>query len=130
MNEHNSKEKYQIVIIDDSSIIHTIMKRYLDDDDLEVTSLMDGVQAIEYCKDHTPDLIFLDIVMPEKDGLAVLRELRETKNNAQTSVIILSSKDYGEDKKIAYELGAVAFLPKPPSKQQIQDVLNQFLRQK
>jgi CheY-like chemotaxis protein len=65
--------------------------------------------------------------MPQKDGLEVLKEIRESKNNAQTPVIMLSSKDYDQDKKSAYALGATAFLSKPPMKQQLQDKLNQFL---
>lgn len=125
-----TKKKYQVVIVDDSSMIHAIMKNFLEDDNIEVISFMDGVQGLEYFKQNTPDLIFLDIVMPKKDGLAVLREIKASDNNAKTPVVMLSSKDYGQDKKTAYELGATAFLSKPPVKQQLQDKLNQLLRQK
>lgn len=130
MDKREVTKKYQIVIVDDSPTIHAIMKRYLEADEIEIISCMNGAQGIEYLKKNRPDLIFLDIIMPQKDGLEVLREIRESKNNAQTPVIMLSSKDYDQDKNSAYALGATAFLSKPPIKQQLQDKLNQFLSQK
>ena len=130
MEKRKIIKKYQIVIVDDSPTIHAIMKRYLEADEIEIISCMNGAEGIEYLKTNRPDLIFLDIIMPQKDGLEVLREIRESENNAQTPVIMLSSKDYDQDKKSAYALGATAFLSKPPIKQQLQDKLTQFLSQK
>ena len=76
-----------------------------------------GSEAIELYKTEKPDLVFMDIVMPEKDGNAALSEIREFDKDA--TIIIVSSVGTQEQLKKAIQLGAKDFIQKPFEKNQI-----------
>ena len=82
---------------------------------------------MKYLKDNKPDLLFLDIIMPEKDGLTFLQELRKLPLHRDTHVIMISSKDYAQDRTVANELGAVEFIIKPMPMQTITDIILNYL---
>jgi diguanylate cyclase (GGDEF)-like protein len=73
-----------------------------------------GVRALELAgKDPIPDLILLDVQMPDMDGYDVLRLLRENSNTAQIPIIFVTGKDSVEDEEYGLELGAVDYITKP-----------------
>jgi signal transduction histidine kinase len=78
-----------------------------------VTAAANGVQAIDLAKQQPPDLVLLDMMMPEKDGLQVCRELRENAATKSTPVIVLTAKADEETKLAALSAGANDFLAKP-----------------
>lgn len=106
---------YRILIVDDSSIVreilHTLVTR---DSHLEVCGEAEnGREAIVKCAEHDPDLILLDLQMPEFDGLSFLRHYRK---KTRAKIIILSGMISGNRKPIginAKNLGADAVLSKP-----------------
>ncbi|MDZ4278332.1 MAG: response regulator, partial [Dehalococcoidia bacterium] len=69
-----------ILVVDDEKNIVQLARLYLDKEGYRVEAAYDGAQALEKAKSVRPDLIVLDIMMPEVDGLAVCRELRKTSN--------------------------------------------------
>lgn len=85
----------------------------------------DGEAAIEVYKTEKPDLVFLDIVMPKKDGNIVIKEIMEYDQDAK--IIIVSSVGTHSQLKCALENGAVDFIQKPINKVQIIDALNKYL---
>ena len=85
----------------------------------------DGEKAIEIYKEHKPDLVFLDIVMPKKDGNITINEIMEF--NPDAKIIIVSSVGTHTQLKCALEAGAVDFIQKPINKVQIIDALNKYL---
>ena len=80
-----------------------------------------GVEAIELYKTEQPDLVFMDIVMPEKDGTTALSEIRDYDKNAV--IIIVSSVGTQDQLKKAIQLGAKDFIQKPFEKSQIQEII-------
>lgn len=69
--------------------------------------------AWTHLEQHKPDLLFLNIKMPHKDGLTFLKEIRDLPLHKDTSVVMISSKDYAQDRSVAEELGALDFITKP-----------------
>ncbi|MBR1622323.1 MAG: response regulator [Pseudobutyrivibrio sp.] len=80
-----------------------------------------GVEAVDLYKSEKPDLVFMDIVMPEKDGTIALSEIREFDNEAV--IIIVSSVGTQEQLKKAIQLGAKDFIQKPFEKNQIKEII-------
>ena len=80
-----------------------------------------GSEAIELYKTEKPDLVFMDIVMPEKDGNAALSEIREFDKDA--TIIIVSSVGTQEQLKKAIQLGAKDIIQKPFEKNQIKEII-------
>jgi two-component system chemotaxis response regulator CheY len=84
-----------------------------------------GQDAIDKYKTEKPNLVFLDIVMPVKDGNAAIREIREFDPHAE--IIIVSSVGTHTQLRCALEAGATDFIQKPINKIQIIDALNKYL---
>ncbi|MDD2980331.1 MAG: response regulator transcription factor [Hespellia sp.] len=101
---------YQILIADDESEIRELFKLYLEKDGYQVLEAANGLEALSILKNEPVDLAVLDIMMPEMNGLRVLRKLRESSN---IPVIILSSKSADSDKILGLDLGADDYLTKP-----------------
>ena len=84
-----------------------------------------GETAIQLYKEHKPDLVFLDIVMPKKDGNMAIDEIMAFDENAV--IIIVSSVGTQSQLKSALEAGATDFIQKPINKIQIMDAINKYL---
>ena len=80
-----------------------------------------GVEAVDLYKSEKPDLVFMDIVMPEKDGTTALSEIKEHDKDAV--IIIVSSVGTQEQLKKAIQLGAKDFIQKPFEKNQIKEII-------
>lgn len=114
------------MIVDDSPSVRLFFERSLEGFDLNLVSCESAEQALERLVDTTPALVFLDIIMPDKDGLTFLQEMRRLPGHAETPVIVVSSKDYAQDKMTAKQLGAREFVIKPMSTRTIQDIVTQY----
>ena len=99
-----------ILVVDDERNIVKLARLYLNKDGYQVEAAYDGAEALEKAKALRPDLIILDIMMPEMDGLAVCRELRKTSN---VPIIILTARDDDVDRIVGLELGADDYITKP-----------------
>jgi len=100
----------KILIIDDDLNICEAIKLYLEKEFYEVQAAHDGASGVEAFKSYSPDLVLLDIMMTEKDGWQVCREIREISN---TPIIMLTAKGEVFDKVLGLELGADDFMTKP-----------------
>ncbi|HZP57021.1 MAG TPA: response regulator transcription factor [Dehalococcoidia bacterium] len=99
-----------ILVVDDEKNIVQLARLYLNNEGFRVETASDGKQALERAKSVKPDLIVLDIMMPEMDGLTVCRELRKTSN---VPVIILTARGDDVDRIIGLEIGADDYMAKP-----------------
>jgi len=99
-----------ILIVEDDPFLRETMGEALREHDVIVDQTSNGEEAIEYLKSHTPDLLLLDLLMPRKDGYAVLHHLKEV--NSSLPVLILSNlSDYLDHEK-CLKLGARDYLIK------------------
>ena len=104
----------KLLIVDDAKLIHFLVKKILkanDLEDIEIQDAFDGVQAVEVAKEFQPDLVLLDVVMPLKDGIEALADLKV--NNPDINVIMVSSLGTEDKVAEALKLGASAFIQKP-----------------
>ncbi len=99
-----------ILVVDDEKNIVNLARLYLNNEGFRVESASDGKQGLEKARAIKPDLIVLDIMMPEMDGLTVCKELRKTSN---VPVIILTARGDDIDRIVGLEIGADDYMPKP-----------------
>lgn len=115
-----------IVVVDDNSTICPIFELGIEKLDVALKFFSRVAEAEAYLADNKPELLFLDIIMPEKDGLTFLQELRKNELHEDTAVVMISSKDYAQDRMTARELGALDFVSKPITSQTIQDIIVKY----
>jgi len=102
-----------VLIIDDSVSVHRLLKARLSSEGLTLLEALDGKTGIELALEHRPDVILLDLSMPELDGFQVLRQLKDDPEVGQIPVIVLSGMQSPQDKVTAFDLGAIDFIAKP-----------------
>ncbi len=100
----------KILVIDDDSNICELLRLYFENEGYEVKTALDGFEGVSYFKIYEPDLVLLDIMLPQKDGYQVCREIREI---SQKPVIMVTAKGEVFDKVLGLELGADDFVVKP-----------------
>lgn len=80
-----------VLIIDDEESIIQVLKDKFEQENFYVLTASDGKKGLEFALNHQPDIILLDIIMPEMDGLTMLAKLRKDKRGKDTHVIILTN---------------------------------------
>ncbi|KEH51772.1 response regulator YycF [Streptococcus macedonicus] len=106
----------KILIVDDEKPISDIIKFNLTKEGYEAITAFDGREAITKFEEEDPDLIILDLMLPELDGLEVAKEVRKT---SHIPIVILSAKDSEFDKVIGLEIGADDYVTKPFSNREL-----------
>lgn len=100
----------KVLVVDDDENIVKLIKLYLEKEDYKVCTANNGVEALKVFKNEKPDIIILDIMMPEMDGNQVCREIRKT---SEVPIIMLTAKGETFDKVLSLELGADDYMVKP-----------------
>lgn len=103
----------KILVVDDDPIMHRVLKHYLERNGYEMLSASTGLQAIEVATHELPQLIVLDVRMPEMSGLAALRQLKENKSTKGIPVIVVTVNADRSTHMESEVSGASAFLSKP-----------------
>ena len=100
----------KIMVVDDDSNICELLRLYLENEDFEVCIAANGARALEIFDSEKPDLMLLDIMMPQLDGWQVCREIRK---KSSCPIIMLTAKGEVFDKVLGLELGADDYVVKP-----------------
>ncbi len=108
--------KNQILIIEDDSKLVRNLKEYLSGDEFSVSHAPDGRKGIEAFTQSSPDIILLDLMLPEVDGLEVCREIRKT---SMVPIIMITAKGEETDVVVGLEIGADDYLAKPFSMREL-----------
>jgi CheY-like chemotaxis protein len=116
-----------IMVVDDNPDIITIVKTILEGKGYQVLSASSGQELLNLLTDRKPDLIILDIMMPEMDGLEVLGRLKAVTETASIPVILLTAKVQYEDVLGGYKLGADYYITKPFTSTQLVNGINLLL---
>jgi DNA-binding response OmpR family regulator len=102
----------KILVIEDEAPLRSLLAKLLSDEGFDLTQAGDGVEGLEMAlKDH-PDLIVLDVLMPKKDGISMLEELRADEWGKQVKVIMLTNADDVERQAQAVQHGVDSYLLK------------------
>jgi len=105
--------KHSILIVDDTSSNIDVLANMLQE--YKILVAKNGSRAIEISKEQKPDLILLDVMMPEMDGFEVCRQMKSSHSTADIPIIFVTAKNRIEDEVKGLELGAVDFIHKPVS---------------
>ena len=99
-----------VLLVDDDAKLRKLLREYLEGYGIRVLTLEDGSEVLKTIRMKSPDMVILDIMLPQRDGLDILKDIR-----AQYSlpVIMLTAKGEDEDRIVGLELGADDYVPKP-----------------
>ncbi|MDP3443221.1 MAG: response regulator [Ignavibacteria bacterium] len=120
-------ESMSILVIDDSDIIRTTLRKFLSEYDLEVVTCNDGLEGLQKAIEHNPKLIMLDLLMPNLDGIRLLRVLKVMEQLKHIPVIIISGHTDKSNVIAAMEAGAEKIISKPLSKEVLVKTINEVL---
>lgn len=107
------RERLKIMFVDDETEIPELVKISLASEPYDLIAAYSGTQAVELALKELPDLIFLDIMMPDMDGYEVVEKLKKSKVAADIPIIMISAKKEVEDKLKGMELGIDDYVTKP-----------------
>jgi DNA-binding response OmpR family regulator len=105
--------KPRLLVVEDDFDIGNMLKIYFSGQQYEVQVAPRGGDALQLTRKQLPDLIILDIMLPDMNGYDVCRELRTTKRTSHIPIIFLTQKDERSDKIVGLELGADDYITKP-----------------
>ena len=105
--------KYNVLAVDDVPLNLLLVEKMLSKFQFRIRKAANGRIALEEIANERPDLILLDLMMPEVDGFEVLRQVRENPETAGIRIVILSALNSTEDIVKGYQLGANDFITKP-----------------
>src|SRR5690242_10769754 len=118
-------DRRRIIVVDDEERMVRFIRMNLEHDGFQVAEAFNGKQAIQKLRDVTPDLILLDVMMPDMDGFEVLETIREGSN---VPVIMLTARGEEDDRVRGLELGADDYVTKPFSPRELVSRVRAVLR--
>ena len=120
--------KRTVIIVDDNATSRKFFLRSVENLSIDLKTYGDTESAMEYLSNNKPSLLFLNIIMPDKNGLTFLEELRKMSLHSDTRVVMITSKDYTQDRTVAFELGALDFIVKPMSMRSINSIMLDYIK--
>lgn len=119
-------EKKNIVAVDDSSLILMTVEKILSEQGYEVKGFSKEMRALKYLKENVPDLIILDVEMPEMDGFEMLKMIKEREELKDVPVIFLTSNNGQEEVLNAINGGARDYIIKPINENVLLEKVNKI----
>mgnify|MGYP003291002650 CR=1 FL=1 len=114
----------KILIVDDEEKIRNVIKEYAEFEGYEVEEAIDGMDAVNICKEKDFDIIIMDIMMPRLDGFSAIKEIKKSKN---IPVLMLSARSEEYDKLFGFEIGIDDYVVKPFSPKEVMARINAIL---
>ncbi len=111
--------KRRVLIVDDEVAIVKVLRDRFEMEGFEVLTANDGVKGVEVARCEKPDIIIMDITMPNMDGLTAARLLRQDPATAHIPIIMLTARGQESDERAGYEVGAIRYFTKPFSPRQL-----------
>lgn len=118
----------KILVVDDETNILELIKFNLEKDGHQVITTTSGEEGLRLAKIEQPDLIILDVMLPEPDGLEVCRRLRSDQVTSMVPVLMVSARDDTLDRVMGLEMGADDYIPKPFSPRELSARVKAALR--
>jgi two-component system OmpR family response regulator len=114
-SSHMSQEDHKVLVVDDNQDVRDLVVHFLSSDGFQVFSASNGDDALAILKSNPINLVLLDVMMPGKSGLDVLREIRTGSNKAirEIPVMMITAKSSTDDIDAALAVGANSYVIKP-----------------
>ena len=126
--ESFSDTRQKILIVDDELDALTALKRALESDNYNVVEATDGLSAIEKVKAENPDVVLLDLMMPEMDGIETCKHLKSDPKYKHIPIIMLTAKGEIDNKIEGIEMGADDYVTKPFNLHELKARIKMVLR--
>ena len=114
-----------VLLTDDNPDIIELVQLILANSGYKLVVANDGVEAVNICLSQVPDLVLMDLKMPNMDGFAATRTLRE--KGFSNPIVVLTASESPEDKKAAEQAGCDAYILKTLEMKEVEDTLDRFL---
>ncbi len=124
------QQGYHFYILDDDDVFLKLISRFLEPIARQITTCTSSLKALEEISTVMPDCVLLDMMMPELDGLEVLKQLRDDSRLRNLKIIVVSGKSYEFDRKRAFEFGADGYITKPVAPDNLVQRLKNVLEDK
>ena len=111
--------KKSVVIIEDEPFIIEALTFLLENEGLDVRSISDGAKAIDFIVKSKPNLVILDIMLPNVSGMKILEDIRKMNEISHLPVLMLTAKGQKKDRRAAEEAGVSKFMTKPFDNQEL-----------
>ncbi|NQD35803.1 response regulator [Permianibacter sp. IMCC34836] len=119
----------QVLIVDDSPTETHLLREMLEKNGHSVITAENGALGVKVCKEKKPDLVLMDVVMPELNGFQATRQLSKDPTTAHIPIIIVTTKDQETDRLWGLKQGARDYLTKPVSEKALLTTLKSLLGQ-
>ncbi|MFT5159126.1 MAG: DNA-binding response OmpR family regulator [Paracoccaceae bacterium] len=116
----------RVLLIEDEPNIIEAITFLLKHDGWSVSSHSDGANAIEVVQRTQPDLLILDVMLPNRSGFDILQELRANDQTPRLPILMLTAKGQAKDREIAERFGADVYMTKPFSNQEMRDAVRRL----
>ncbi|MGD2251477.1 MAG: response regulator [Anaerolineales bacterium] len=123
----NSSVACTVLVVDDDPTFCIVMKEILQRQDFAVHTALSARDALSLLEEITPDIILTDIMMPEIDGIALIRQLRARSAWSAIPTLVVTARGRHEVAKEAQNAGANGFIPKPFSLKQLRDAMDPYV---
>ncbi|MEM1328366.1 MAG: response regulator [Bacteroidota bacterium] len=117
----------QILLVDDEPNIIIPIEFLMQQQGYQVAKAFNGKEALTFLEDSTPDVVILDIMMPEMNGFEVAKRIRANPRLEATHIIFLTAKGTDQDKMTGYEKGGEVYLTKPFDNQELVQAVNDLV---
>ncbi len=117
----------RILVVDDSPSQQMGMKRIVEKLGHEALTAEDGVSGVAVCKQELPDLVLMDVVMPNLNGFQATRALTRDDSTKHIPIVLVTTKDQETDRVWGMRQGAKAYLTKPFNENELIDIIKQVL---
>jgi len=109
----------RVLVVDDNPDSLTIMRTILETRGFTVVVASNGAQALERLQEEPPDVVLLDVMMPEISGIQVLQQIKEDTRTGRVPVILVTAKTHDDDVLSGYQFGADYYITKPFTAKQL-----------
>ena len=126
----SSKGGYKVLVVDDEEDILELLKYNLQKEGFDVKTASNGIKAVEIAKSYLPDLVVLDIMMPNQDGVETCRQLREIPDLQHTYILFLTARAEEYSEIAAFDVGADDYIVKPIKPRALMSRISALFRRK
>ena len=117
----------KILVVEDGAVNRKLLQAMLEKFEMRPVLAADGAEGVELAKTECPDVIIMDLQMPEMDGVEATRRIREIPEITQTPILVLSANTFDEDRAKAQAVGVDGFLEKPIKPDVLRDALSRHI---
>ncbi|MCP4416045.1 MAG: response regulator [Chloroflexi bacterium] len=117
-----------ILVVDDEHMTRNLLRLMLERSGFTVLEAENGTKALEMVEEHLPDVLLLDVMMPDMDGFTVCERVRNQRETAAIPIVLLSARTSTDFLQRGMDAGANRYLGKPVSRDKLVRVLNEVLQ--